>query len=82
MKPHMAQGAAMAIEDAVILVRCLIEVGADRLCDAFQLYEGNRIDRTTRVQQGSQRNTWLRDRSDQNLDWVFGYDVFDVVLKR
>ena len=82
MKPHMAQGAAMAIEDAVILVRCLIEVGADRLCDALQLYEANRIDRTTRVQQASQRNTWLRDRSDQNLDWVFGYDVFDVALKR
>jgi 6-hydroxynicotinate 3-monooxygenase len=80
MKPHMAQGAAMAIEDAAMLVRCLIEVGANSLGRALELYEANRIGRTTRVQQGSQRNTWLRDPSDGNPDWVFGYDVFDALL--
>jgi 6-hydroxynicotinate 3-monooxygenase len=80
MKPHMAQGAAMAIEDAAMLVRCLTEVGADRFSDAFKLYEANRISRTSRIQQGSQRNTWLRDPSDGNPDWVFDYDVFGVAL--
>lgn len=27
MKPHMAQGAAMAVEDAAVLARCLTELG-------------------------------------------------------
>jgi 6-hydroxynicotinate 3-monooxygenase len=62
------------------LVRCLIEVGTNSLSHVLKLYEANRIDRTTRVQQGSQRNTWLRDPSDGNPDWVFGYDVFDAAL--
>jgi 6-hydroxynicotinate 3-monooxygenase len=80
MKPHMAQGAAMAIEDAAMLVRCLTEVGADSFDAAFKLYEANRVGRTSRVQRGSQRNIWLRDPSDGNPDWVFDYDVFDVAL--
>jgi 6-hydroxynicotinate 3-monooxygenase len=82
MKPHMAQGAAMAIEDAAMLARCLTEVGADSLGNALKLYEVNRIGRTSRVQRGSHRNTWLRDPSDGNPDWVFGYDIFDVALLR
>ncbi len=37
MKPHMAQGAAMAIEDAAMLTRCLDEVGVSDYTNAFSL---------------------------------------------
>jgi 6-hydroxynicotinate 3-monooxygenase len=80
MKPHMAQGAAMAIEDAAMLTRCLKEVGVDRYADAFQLYEASRVERTSKVQQGSRNNTWLRDGADGDPTWVFDYDAFTVPL--
>ncbi|WP_010629564.1 FAD-dependent monooxygenase [Halomonas sp. KM-1] len=80
MKPHMAQGAAMAIEDAAMLVRCLDEVGADRYHDAFELYRTNRFERASRVQKVSHDNTWLRH--DEDPAWVFGYDVYKVPLKQ
>ncbi|BBI71574.2 hypothetical protein HAALTHF_14240n [Vreelandella aquamarina] len=49
----MAQGAAMAIEDAAMLVRCLEEVGAEHYQQAFELYRTNRFERASRVQQVS-----------------------------
>jgi len=79
MKPHMAQGAAMAIEDAAMLVRCLeVEGGPAHYEDAFALYRANRMDRASHVQRVSNANTWLR--SHENPDWVFGYDVFEIPL--
>ena len=78
MKPHMAQGAAMAIEDAAMLVRCLEQVGADDHATAFALYEANRSERASKVQLVSHNNTWLR--GNENPDWCFGYDVFNVPL--
>ena len=60
MKPHMAQGAAMAIEDAAMLTRCLLEVGTGDLQTAFALYEANRSERASKVQRVSHDNTWLR----------------------
>ncbi|CAM3508447.1 MAG: FAD-dependent monooxygenase [Halomonas sp.] len=80
MKPHMAQGAAMAIEDAAMLVRCLEEVGADNYQRAFELYRTNRFERASRVQQVSHDNTWLR--ADEDPAWVFAYDAFEVPLKQ
>ncbi|MCS2608112.1 FAD-dependent monooxygenase [Halomonas dongshanensis] len=80
MKPHMAQGAAMAIEDAAMLVRCLEEVGADDYRDAFELYRTNRFERASRVQKVSHDNTWLRE--DEDPAWVFAYDVFEAPLKQ
>lgn len=80
MKPHMAQGAAMAIEDAAMLVRCLEEVGAHQYQEAFELYRYNRFERASRVQQVSHDNTWLRE--DEDPAWVFGYDVYEVPLKQ
>ena len=59
MKPHMAQGAAMAIEDAAMLTRCLQENGVSDFETAFALYEANRRDRATRVQSVSNANTFL-----------------------
>lgn len=78
MKPHMAQGAAMAIEDAAMLARCLAEVGPADHGLAFRLYEANRRERASRVQAVSNANTWLRTQEDPA--WVFGYDVQAVPL--
>lgn len=78
MKPHMGQGAAMAIEDAGMLARCMGELGPLRYEEAFKLYETNRTGRTARVQQVSHDNTWLR--YDEDPSWCFGYDVFSVPL--
>ena len=74
MKPHMAQGAAMAIEDAAMLVRCLEHCPPEDFAQAFTIYRASRIDRVTKVQQESRHNTWLRDPTDPT--WIFGYDVF------
>jgi 6-hydroxynicotinate 3-monooxygenase len=79
MKPHMAQGAAMAIEDAAMLARCLTETGLREYGTAFDLYETNRRDRASRVQAVSNANTWLRTQEDPA--WVFGYDIFAVPLR-
>jgi 6-hydroxynicotinate 3-monooxygenase len=79
MKPHMGQGAAMAIEDAGMLVRCLLELGPSNHEQAFKLYEANRAARTARVQAVSHDNTWLRTNEDPS--WCFGYNVFDVPLQ-
>ena len=80
MKPHMGQGAAMAIEDAAMLVRCLKTRGGGDLGAVFKLYEANRIARTSRVQHVSHDGEWLRQPSDPF--WVFGYDVFNEPLER
>lgn len=72
MKPHMAQGAAMAIEDAVILVRCLERHGDD-FDAAFNLYEVSRKDRASLVQKHSRENKWMRNPMDPG--WVFAYDA-------
>lgn len=79
MKPHMAQGAAMAIEDAAMLARCLDEVGIADYANAFALYEANRAARASKVQLVSHNNTWLRTNEDPA--WVFAYDVFGVPLE-
>jgi salicylate hydroxylase len=50
--PFMAQGAAMAIEDAVTLAQCLAAQGVEPV-DALRLYEGLRRRRTARVQRAS-----------------------------
>jgi 6-hydroxynicotinate 3-monooxygenase len=79
MKPHMAQGAAMAIEDAAMLTRCLDEIGVNDYTNAFALYEANRAERASKVQLVSHNNTWLRTNEDPA--WVFAYDVFNEPLK-
>jgi salicylate hydroxylase len=70
MLPFMAQGACQAIEDAVVLARC-VEAAPD-LAAAFARYAAARQDRTARIQLGSRRNDWLREGG--NADWVYGYD--------
>lgn len=79
MKPHMAQGAGMAIEDAAMLTRCLQETGLGDYRSAFELYEANRKERASRVQAVSNANTWLRTQEDPA--WVYGYDLYAQALK-
>lgn len=52
--PFLAQGAAMAIEDAIYLSRCLAEI--TRTDHALQAYQRNRHARTARIQNWSRRN--------------------------
>ena len=78
MTPYMAQGAAMAIEDAAVLSRCLDGVERDGVADAFRRFEATRRERTARVQQTSRTNTWLKEKTD--TDWVYAYDAWTVPL--
>jgi salicylate hydroxylase len=79
MLPFMAQGAGMAIEDAVVLGRCLAGVstraGAEQ---ALKTYENARRERTAQIQIGSRGNQWMKTQG--NADWVYGYDAWSVGL--
>jgi salicylate hydroxylase len=52
--PFLAQGANMALEDAIILARCL---DAFPVATAFRRYEAARLERTARIVRGSAENT-------------------------
>lgn len=78
MTPYMAQGAAMAIEDAAVLSRCLDGVDRGGVADAFRRFEATRKVRTTRVQETSRANIWLKERTETS--WVYGYDAWEVPL--
>jgi 2-polyprenyl-6-methoxyphenol hydroxylase-like FAD-dependent oxidoreductase len=73
MVPFMAQGACMALEDAVVLGNAMTGIGRADIGTAFKRYEGARQERTARMQIGSRRNDWLREGG--NADWVYGYDA-------
>ncbi len=55
MLPFLAQGAAMAIEDAAVLADCLAK-SPDDPAPAMRRYEALRNDRTTRAQKAAARN--------------------------
>ncbi len=89
MLPFLAQGAAMAIEDAAVLARC-VQAAAD-VEAGLRAYEGPRRRRTARLQRASRRNArifhmrgvqaWARDRiagpvAARMLDRVFRHDVY------
>jgi salicylate hydroxylase len=61
--PYLAQGAAMAIEDGAVLTRALEQTGDTAA--ALGLYERNRIERTSRIVNGSGANRTLFHMSDQ-----------------
>ena len=79
MLPFMAQGAGMAIEDAVVLGRALAGA-ADRAqaAAALQRYETARRERTARIQLASRGNEWMKGPG--NADWVYGYDAWQVAI--
>ena len=74
MTPYMAQGAASAIEDAVILSRCLKGVTQNGIVVALARYHATRFPRATAIQQTSAQNNWMKDKTD--FDWVYGHDVW------
>ena len=68
MTPYMAQGAAMAIEDAAVLARCLEGIDARawrRRCGATSDAAGT----TARMQLTSRQNDWGKGSTD--TDWVY-----------
>ena len=80
MMPFMAQGAGMAIEDAVVLARCLATVSkVEDVAAALQRYAGLRMERASKIQVGSRGNNWLREGG--NADWVYGYDAWKLPLE-
>lgn len=79
MLPFMAQGAGMAIEDAVVLGRALAGVATRAEAQqALQRYENARKERTARIQIGSRGNQWMKAQG--NADWVYGYDAWHAAL--
>ena len=79
MLPFMAQGAGMAIEDAVVLGRCLSGVNTKTQIEkALATYATARQERTAKIQIGSRGNQWMKTQG--NADWVYGYDAWNVPL--
>jgi 6-hydroxynicotinate 3-monooxygenase len=78
LRPYMAAGAAMAIEDAAVLARCIAEFGKESAEESFAWYEANRKPRVGEVQRISMANTWLR--TPVNPDWFFRYDACAIPL--
>jgi 6-hydroxynicotinate 3-monooxygenase len=68
----------MAIEDAVVLSRCLKGVDRSGVAAAFGRFEATRKPRTSRMQLSSRTNTWLKGPTDP--DWVYGYDAVTAPL--
>ena len=81
MLPFMAQGSAMAIEDAAVLARCL--EAFDDLEAALSRYQAVRGERTARVilQSRAQTNLYQRLTGDKkrqraaSTEWVYGFDA-------
>jgi 6-hydroxynicotinate 3-monooxygenase len=71
MRPFMAAGGAMAVEDGAILGRCLATL--DDPAEAFRCYEATRIPRVSEVQRISIANTGMRGPTD--TDWFYRYDA-------
>jgi salicylate hydroxylase len=89
--PFLGQGANMAIEDGVVLARCLTESGD--VANALRRYEATRLDRTSRIAKASlanvshMHNPQLADpvqaqafmkresAAGAQFDWIYEYDA-------
>jgi 6-hydroxynicotinate 3-monooxygenase len=80
VRPYMAAGGAMAVEDAAILSRCLATIGDDDPAEAFQCYEATRVARVGEVQRISIENSWMHGPTE--TDWFFCYDACLAPLTR
>jgi len=91
--PYLAQGACMAIEDGAVLTRALGQAAS--IPDALQLYQRNRVDRTTRIVNQSTANRTLfhlrtvaeirasfvkRDEGADRNAWLYSYNPLTVRL--
>ena len=71
MTPYMAQGAATALENGVMLARALDETGD--IAAALGRFETSRKARTAEAQAVSHANTWMREETDPT--WCYGFDA-------
>lgn len=78
MMPFMAQGAGQAIEDAIVLARCLEPERFNTPEEAFDAYQALRLPRTSKIQIASRSNTWLR--KGESADWLYAYNAWEVPL--
>ena len=78
MTPTMAQGAAQALEDAMVMARCLERFGFEDVAGAFRTFEAHRRARAAQIQLTSHRNTWMRGRTDGG--WLYDYDACSAPL--
>jgi salicylate hydroxylase/6-hydroxynicotinate 3-monooxygenase len=81
MMPHMGQGAAMALEDAAVLARCITAGRPGNWRSAFRQFEATRKEWTTVMQRISAGNTFIR-KGREGVDWVFGFDAWELPLER
>ncbi|ETX04609.1 MAG: hypothetical protein ETSY2_27805 [Candidatus Entotheonella gemina] len=91
--PYLAQGAAMAMEDGAVLTRALDP--ENDLAQALDLYQRNRVERTSRVVRESSANGILyhatdpatireafsrRNMGKERDQWLFPYNPLTVAL--
>ena len=91
--PYMAQGGVMAIEDGAVLARALQQ--EKEVSEALDLYQRNRLGRTTRIVNESSENRKMfhlpseaalrnafaqRDMNAERTAWLFSYDPTTVKL--
>jgi salicylate hydroxylase len=91
--PYIASGAAMAIEDAAVLTRCLL--AGNSVAAALKTYQDARVDRTSRVVKESTESRGLyrieseeemraafrnKDLSKSRSEWLYSYDPLTVPL--
>jgi salicylate hydroxylase len=90
MLPFMAQGSCQAIEDAVVLARCLGDAGASDAALALRRYENARQGRTAQVQSSSLANRDLfhmvdgQEQKDRDLFFTLvppGMSILDWVYE-
>ena len=90
MLPFMAQGSCQAIEDAVVLARCLSDVSTSDAVSALRRYEDARQGRTAQVQTSSLMNRDLFHMVDgqeqRDRDMIFsisppGMSILDWVYE-
>lgn len=90
MLPFMAQGSCQAIEDAVVLARCLSETNTKDVASALRRYENARQGRTAQVQTSSLSNRDLFHMVDgqeqKDRDMIFsisppGMSILDWVYE-
>ena len=91
--PYLAQGAAMAIEDGAVLARALKQ--EDDIAEALDLYQRNRVDRTSRIVETSTQNRRLfhlptqdairaefskRNEGESRNRWLYSYNPLTAEL--
>ena len=81
MLPYMAQGAGTAMEDAVVLARCIQGSDRESINETFQTCDRIRRPRTTEIQLDARRNVWMKTAADTNADRIYDYDAWSVPLQ-